>query len=169
MTSSLLPMILTAGSSFALLASLRKGSKPITSMPTATATFATRIPIAPKPTTPRVLPVISGPTNWLLPFSTFLPISSPLPLRVFAHSMPSTTFLEASSRPVRTSSLTALALAPGVLKTQMPCSVHLSLGILLVPAPALAIASRLSPNSMSCMAAERTRIASGSCTSLPQV
>ena len=51
--------------------------------------------------------------------------------------------LPAISMPT-TSSATALALAPGVLKTTMPCSLHRSRGMLLTPAPARAVASRLS-------------------------
>ena len=49
---------------------------------------------------------------------------------------------EASSSPPSTSSFTALALAPGVLNTTMPASLHLSTGILLTPAPARAIAQQ---------------------------
>ncbi|MBQ7266938.1 MAG: hypothetical protein IJR11_01075, partial [Synergistaceae bacterium] len=52
--------------------------------------------------------------------------------------------MDATSNPARTSSLTLLAFAPGVLKTTIPCSEHFSIGILLTPAPALAIA--LSPS-----------------------
>ena len=41
-----------------------------------------------------------------------------------------------------TSSLTALALAPGVLNTAMPDSEQRSMGMLLTPTPALAMARR---------------------------
>ena len=58
-----------------------------------------------------------------------------------------------------TSSLTALAFAPGVLNTTTPSSANLSRGMLLTPAPALAIARTLSANSTSCIFALLTRIA----------
>ena len=41
---------------------------------------------------------------------------------------------------IKTSSATALAFAPGVLRTQIPCSVALATVILFTPAPALATA-----------------------------
>ena len=107
-------------------------------MPSSIAAFATIAPIAPKPITPRVLPLISGPTNWLLPFSASSGISSPL-----------------------SSSFTAFAFAPGVLKTTTPFSVIAGIGILFVPAPARATALTVAGNSIECMSAERRRIASG--------
>ena len=73
--------------------------------------------------------------------------------------------LPATSAPT-TSSATALALAPGVLNTTMPAAVHLSMGMLLVPAPARAMASRLSGSGMSCRSALRTRMPWGSAASL---
>ena len=87
--------------------------------------------MAPRPMTPSVFPWISGPTNWLLPFSTCLATLVSPGFRPLAHSMPPTMSREASSRPASTSSFTALALAPGVLNTQMPAAVHLSTGMLL--------------------------------------
>ena len=66
-----------------------------------------------------------------------------------------------------TSSFTALALAPGVLKTTMPLSEQRSMGILLVPAPARAMARRESGNTYSCIGAERTRMPSSFSRSLP--
>ena len=54
--------------------------------------------------------------------------------------IPSNRLREEAINAVNTSSFTAFALAPGVLKTTIPCSVHLSTGILLTPAPARAIA-----------------------------
>ena len=48
-------------------------SKQTTLMPRSRAASATSLPIAPMPTTPMVLPFISGPANELLPFSTSLP------------------------------------------------------------------------------------------------
>ena len=68
-----------------------------------------------------------------------------------AHARPAGTFLAASSMPVRHSSFTALALAPGALNTTIPCFAHLSSGMLFTPAPALPTASRLSESSISCM------------------
>ena len=127
------------------------------------------MPIAPRPITPRVLPLISGPAKALLPFSTSFGTVSPLPLSVLAHSIAGITFLDERKRPVSTSSLTALALAPGVLKTTIPASLHLSIGILLTPAPARAIVSVFASNSISCIDAERTRIASGFAISVAQV
>lgn len=44
-------------------------------------------------------------------------------------------YLEASRRAAMTSSLTALAFAPGVLKTGIPSSVILGTGMLFTPAP----------------------------------
>ena len=137
------------------------GSYPSTSMPRWVAILATFTPMAPRPTTPRVLPASSGPVNWLFPFSTSLPMASPWPASVLAHSMPLPTLRLASTSPPSTSSFTALALAPGVLNTTMPASLHLSTGILLTPAPARAMPSRLSGSAISCMAALRTRMPSG--------
>ena len=56
---------------------------------------------------------------------------------------------EPSKIPAITSSLTAFAFAPGVLNTTIPFSAHLSSGMLLTPAPALATASKLSLYSIS--------------------
>ena len=69
------------------------------------------------------------------------------------------------SRAQTVSSFTALALAPGVLKTTMPASEQRSMGMLLVPAPARAMASRLSGSSASSISAERTRMPAGSAQS----
>ena len=68
--------------------------------------------------------------------------------RFLAKLIPSTIPLDESSIPQITSSLTAFAFAPGVLKTTTPVSVASLMGILLTPAPALAIADRLFPNSV---------------------
>ena len=64
-----------------------------------------------------------------------------------------------------TSSATALALAPGVLNTTMPCSLQRSNGMLFTPAPARAIASRLSLKVVFKRSALRTRIPSGASAS----
>ena len=75
--------------------------------------------------------------------------------------MPSATFRLPSSSPAMVSSLTALALAPGVLKTIIPLSAQASTGMLFTPTPALAMAFTEAGSAISCMAAERTRIPSG--------
>ena len=129
------------------------------------AILATLTPIAPRPTTPSVLPASSGPANWLLPFSTSLPTASPSALRLSAHAAPSVTRRPARTRPASTSSFTALEFAPGVLNTTTPASLHLSSGMLLTPAPARAIARRLSGSSVSCRLALRTRMPSGAAQS----
>ena len=138
----------------------RNGSKPYTCMPSVCAAFATSTPIAPRPITPSFLPRISGPANADFPFSTCFEMSA-VPFSVCAHSIAGTIFLDVKSSAASTSSFTALAFAPGVLNTTMPASAHFSTGMLFTPAPALAIASRLLGNSMSCMAAERTKMPSG--------
>ena len=130
-------------------------------MPRLTAALATRWPMAPKPITPKVFPWISGPTNWDFPFSTSFPTSSPSLIRDLAQLMPSTIFLEEISIPASTSSLTALAFAPGVLNTTIPVSLHLSTGMLFTPAPARAMARRLAGNGISFILKLRTSIASG--------
>ena len=116
-------------------------------------------PMAPSPTIPRVFPAISCPANCDLPFST-APLTSSV--RPFAQSRAAGTFLAARKRPQSTSSLTALALAPGVLKTTIPFSAQRSRGMLFTPAPALAMARRLSENSISCISWLLTSIPSAS-------
>ena len=54
---------------------------------------------------------------------------------------------EESNMPHITSSFTAFAFAPGVLKTTIPFWVASSIGMLFVPAPALAMHKRFSSNS----------------------
>ena len=103
--------------------------------------------------TPRVLPEISVPANCFLPFST-CPATSPS--RVFVQATPSQMFLAPTIIAEITSSFTALEFAPGALNTTIPSSAHLSRGILLTPAPALPIASRLSEKSISCILKLRT-------------
>ena len=129
-------------------------------MPSAMAQLATREPMAPRPTTPSVLPLISLPTNCFLPFSTLLAMAAS-PASPWVHWAASATLrLPAISIPM-TSSATALALAPGVLNTTMPCSLQRSSGMLLTPAPARAMASRLSLNVVFSRSALRTRMPSG--------
>ena len=126
--------------------------------------MATREPMAPRPMTPRVLPAISLPTNCFLPFSTFF-FRLGSPARPWAQAAAAGTLrLPAISIPT-TSSATALALAPGVLKTTMPCSLHRSRGMLLTPAPARAMASRFSLKSALSRSALRTRMPSGASVS----
>ena len=134
-------------------------------MPRATAALATRAPMAPRPITPMVLPRSSGPTNCFLPFSTSLARVA-LPFRPCAHCTASGTLRLPDTSAPMTSSATALALAPGVLNTTMPCSVHWSMGMLLVPAPARAMASRLLGRATSCRSALRTRMPCASLASL---
>jgi hypothetical protein len=69
--------------------------------------------------------------------------------------------------PASTSSFTALALAPGALKTGTPRALMALTGMLLVPAPARPMARTLAAMAMPCMSALRTRTAAGSATSLP--
>ena len=64
--------------------------------------------------------------------------------------------------PAITSSFTALAFAPGVLKTGMPSFVMASTGMLFTPAPARPTALSVPGIGMSCILKERSRIASGS-------
>ena len=125
---------------------------------TSSALYNVALPIMQIVQAAMVFPLSSVPAKPPLPFSTASPI--PAGSRVFAHSTPATMFLASANMPAKTSSFTALALAPGVLKTTIPCWLHFSIGILLTPAPALAIASSCSGSSMSCIAAERTRTAS---------
>ena len=146
----------------------RKGSQPTTFMPRRTAMLATRPPIAPRPMTPRVLPWSSQPANLDLFFSTVLAASASS-FRVPTHSIPATMSREASRSAQTASSLTPLALAPGVLKTTMPSLVHLSRGMLLTPAPARAMAKSSGLKSMSSILAERTMMPSGAVTSVPML
>jgi hypothetical protein len=67
--------------------------------------------------------------------------------------------------PAMTSSFTAFAFAPGALNTGTPRWLIASTGMLLVPAPARAIALTLAGSVIECMSAERTSTASGSCRS----
>ena len=73
----------------------------------------------------------------------------------------------ARNRPASTSSLTALAFAPGALNTGMPRAESSSTGMLLTPAPARAMARTSGAIALACMSAERTRIACGALTCAP--
>ena len=64
--------------------------------------------------------------------------------------MPAKTSLELKSKAVKTISLTPFALAPGVLKTTIPFSEHASIGMVLTPTPARAMANKESGNVCSC-------------------
>ena len=146
---------------------LMPGSKPTTFRPSPSAALATCTPIAPRPITPRVRPGNSKPTNCFLPASTARAISASSPVSSWAKRAAGMRLREAMNRPASTSSLTALALAPGVLNTGMPRWVMASTGMLLVPAPARAIASTESGIGTSCSLAERTSSAWGSVTLPP--
>jgi hypothetical protein len=67
----------------------------------------------------------------------------------------------ARNRPASTSSLTALALAPGALNTGTPRRLSSATGMLLVPAPARATASTDAGMLILCMSAERSSTACG--------
>src|SRR5688572_3705965 len=139
-------------------------------MPRAIAALATRPPIAPRPTTARVRPGSSVPANAFFPASTALWISAsvpPCPASLRTNSTAGTTRRLATIRPAITSSLTALALAPGALKTGIPRSVMVTTGMLFTPAPARPIAFSEGPNVALCRSADRRRIASGSGISAP--
>mmetsp|Transcript_34401 Transcript_34401/g.101124 ORF Transcript_34401/g.101124 Transcript_34401/m.101124 type:complete len:279 (+) Transcript_34401:2280-3116(+) len=126
--------------SFKALSIDRPGSYPTMFMPRAAeASRAVLAPMCPRPMTARVLPMTSRPPNRALSFST-RSLASPRSPSDFMWLMPSTTRREPRSMPQRTSSFTALALAPGVLKTGMPSSVMRATGMLLVPAPHRAMA-----------------------------
>ena len=79
----------------------------------------------------------------------------------WAKAIPPTMSREASSIAAATNSLTALALAPGVLNTGMPRSLQAARGMLLTPAPARAMAVTESSISASCSLWLRNRSASG--------
>ena len=128
-------------------------------MPSATAALATCTPMAPSPMTPSFFPLISVPANAFFAFSAAfaIPASS---LFSFTQSIPPVISRLARSMPAITSSFTPFAFAPGVLNTTIPCSAHLSSGILLTPAPARATASSDLGSSISCIAALRTNATS---------
>ena len=79
-----------------------------------------------------------------MPFSTSLDRFSSF-FTVFTHSTASIIFLPPRNSSHSTSSFTALAFAPGVLNTTIPFSAYAATGMLFVPAPALATASRFAP------------------------
>ena len=84
-----------------------------------------------------------------------------------AWSLPSQVRRAASSIAASTSSLTALAFAPGALNTGTPRALIALTGMLLVPAPARPMARTLAGIGIACMSAERTSTASGTAKSLP--
>ena len=115
---------------------------------------------------PSVWPASSKPAKAFLPSSTCRSMSA------FASSARTKrsaagTLRAAISMPVSTSSLTALAFAPGALNTGMPRALIAATGMLLVPVPARATASTLAGTSMACMSAERRSTAAGCARSLP--
>ena len=105
-------------------------------------------PIDPRPTIPSVFPASSLPANVFFWASiAWFKAAESSRSRFFANSMPSTIPREESNIPQMTSSFTAFAFAPGVLKTTIPFLVASSFGILFVPAPARAMHKRLSSKS----------------------
>mmetsp|Transcript_7844 Transcript_7844/g.16824 ORF Transcript_7844/g.16824 Transcript_7844/m.16824 type:complete len:218 (-) Transcript_7844:327-980(-) len=117
----------------------KPGSYPTRFIPKTYASAAVDAPICPSPITAKVFPLISRPPNMALSFST-RSLCNPCFPSSFMWLIPSTILLLPNSSPQSTISLTALALAPGVLKTGIPSSVMRATGMLLVPAPHRAIA-----------------------------
>ena len=119
------------------------------------AMFATSAPMAPRPMTPSFLPFTSRPANAFFAFSAAFAMFSSAAL--WRHqAMPPAMSRLPNMRPHTTISFTAFAFAPGVLNTTMPSSAQRSSGMLFTPAPARAMAWRLSGNAVSCRAALRT-------------
>src|SRR3954447_2044963 len=135
-------------------------------MPRRIAASATRLPIFPKPITPSVCPGSSMPANCFFPSSIFFSKSEEEESCLRTKSKAGARLRAAISIPASTSSFTALAFAPGALKTGMPRLESAATGILLTPAPARPTARSEGPNSCLCRSAERTRIAQGSLDSL---
>jgi hypothetical protein len=130
-------------------------------MPRRIAASATRLPILPRPITPSVWPGSSKPANCFFPSSIFLSRSD----EGFCFETKSSAgprLRAAISMPASTSSLTALAFAPGALNTGMPRFESSLTGMLLTPAPARPTARSDLPNGCWCRSCERTRIAQGS-------
>src|SRR5512134_3691548 len=131
-------------------------------MPSFSAVSATSAPIAPSPTTPSVRCGSSMPANCFLPSSTRAS-KSLASTGISATNFSAGTRLRAPiSSAASTSSLTALAFAPGALNTGSPRFDISATGMLLVPAPARPIALTLAGTVIECMSWERTRIASRS-------
>ena len=166
-TSSMLWARSTSLDSSQACSTLIAGSYPTTRSPRPRAALATCTPMAPRPMIPSVRPGSSKPTKRFLPASTAAAMAASSPWRVWAKRAAGMRLREAMNRPARTSSLTALALAPGVLNTGTPRSVSASTGMLFVPAPARATARTESSMGVSWSLAERTRRASGSSTEPP--
>ena len=118
---------------------------------------------------PSVWPASSKPAKFFLPSSTALSRSAAPGSSCSTKRCAGARLRAAISMPASTSSFTALALAPGALKTGTPRALMALTGMLLVPAPARAIAFTLAGMSIACMSAERTSTASGSGMSLPVV
>ena len=111
---------------------------------------------------PSVRPASSQPAKAFLPSSTVRSSSGEPGSSEATKASACGRLRAASSMPASTSSLTALALAPGALNTGTPRSLIAATGMLLVPAPARPMASTLAGMSMRCMSAERTSTASAS-------
>ena len=166
-TSSMELARLTSADRCQACSTLMAGSYPMTFSPRPREALATWTPMAPSPMTPRVRPGSSNPTNFFFPASTARAMASSSPARVWAKRAAGIRWREAMNRLARTSSLTALALAPGVLNTGIPRSVREVTGILLVPAPARATASTDPGTAESWRRAERSSRACGSSTDPP--
>mmetsp|Transcript_18892 Transcript_18892/g.53700 ORF Transcript_18892/g.53700 Transcript_18892/m.53700 type:complete len:211 (+) Transcript_18892:759-1391(+) len=133
----------------------RPGSYPTTSIPNEDASRAVAPPMCPKPITANVFPRISRPPKRALSFST-RSLANPCDPKSFMWLIPSTTRRLPNSKPQSTNSLTALALAPGVLNTGIPNSVMRATGMLFVPAPHLAMARTDVPTSSSFSLCDRS-------------
>ncbi len=135
-------------------------------MPSLIAASATRLPILPRPMTPRVWPGSSIPANCFFPSSTFSESVLSSPVNEDMKPSAGARLRAAISIPASTSSFTAFAFAPGALKTGTPRPLIAFTGMLFVPAPARPIARTESGIFIAFMSCERTRIASGCAASL---
>ena len=142
----------SSATSFAPRASTRapemNGSQPTTRISNAAARAAIAPPIRPSPTTPRVLPASSVPTNAL---------RSQRPARVDATA--SGMRRTSASSNANVNSVAAIVFAPGVLRTTIPASVAAATSIASTPTPARATTARCGPaasNSRSTRVSERT-------------
>ena len=131
-------------------------------MPSASADCATSLPMAPRPMTSSVLAKNLAAGELLLAFSAALPTFSSSSALSRTHATPPMMSRLASSMPASTSSFTALALAPGVLKTAMPASANLSRGDVVHASAGAGHGLQVRGHfHLSCMSAERTRMGVG--------
>ena len=165
-TSATLAAFFTCAGRLQAASTVMCGSKPWTSMPSLMAASATRQPTLPRPTMPSVWPASSKPAKAFLPSSTACSMPAAAGSRAATKRSAGARLRAVSSIAASTSSLTALAFAPGALKTGTPRALIALTGMLLVPAPARAMASTLAGISIACMSADRTSTASGAGMSL---